>query len=200
MSKHLLPNEQELLIQLQSGSHAAFSELYRHYSEQLYYNILAMVKDPVVTEELLQDIFVRIWQKREHLHIEQHFAGYLFQVSRNCVIDFFHKIQREQEIYNRIKALATDQYTHIEEALTDKENSELFQKAVAALPPQRRKVFELCKVQGLSYQQASEQLGVSLSTIKDHMAKARDFIKEFILNNQEITLALYLFLCWHREK
>src|SRR5687767_12792511 len=64
-------NEQELLEQLRAGSSEAFTQLYRQYSEQLYYNILALVKDDMVAEELLQDIFVRIWQRKENLQVEK---------------------------------------------------------------------------------------------------------------------------------
>ena len=194
---HSLPyDEEELLAHLQAGSSEAFTQLYGQYSEQLYYNILALVKDELVAEELLQDIFVRIWHRREKIQVEKSLAAYLFRMSRNRVYDFFKGLKREQELYARVKYIATEEYTHIEEAILSKENADLLQKAIDTLSPKRKQAFRLCKMEGLSYKEASEQMGISISTLKDHMAKAREAIREYILKNGEITVGI-LFMVWN---
>ena len=174
---------------------AAFSTLYERYSERLYYNILGLVKDELAAEELLQDVFLRLWQKRDNLKIEKGFANYLFTMSRNSVMDFFRKVKRDQKLYARLKAVATEHYTHIEEALLQKENQGILQEAIEQLSPMRKRVFELCKLDGLSYQEVADRLDISLSTVKDHMAKARQGIREYIFSNRDIVIALCLFIC-----
>jgi len=188
-----LYNESELVANLKLGSQAAFTELYNYYSQKIYFNVLAMVKDEMIAEELVQDIFSTIWQKKSSISIETSFAGYLYATSRNKVYDFFKQLDLNDQLYTNIKSIATASYTHVEEALFSKENTHLLQEAINALPPQRRKVFELCKLKGLSYQQASEQMGVSMSTIKDHMAHARATIKLFVANHPDIALSIVLF-------
>lgn len=175
---------------------AAFSQLYSRYSERIYHNILRMVKDETTAEEILQDIFLQVWQKRNSIQIEKAFSGWLFTISRNRVQDFFRKIKRDEKLYTRLKSVAIEHYTHIEEAIFQKENAKLLKDVIDILPPQRRKVFELCKLDGLSYKEASEKMGVSLSTIMDHMAKARQTIREYIINNKHlcVSLCIYLFI------
>ena len=191
--------EQELLSQLREGSTEAFTQLYHQYSEPLYFNILSLVKDELVAEELLQDIFVRIWRKKENILIEKNLAGYLFRVSRNRVYDFFKNLNREQELYNRISAIATEEYTHIEEAIFSRENADLLQKAIETLSPKRRQAFKLCKLDGYSYKEASELMGISISTLKDHMAKAREAIRDYISNNGEMIVGICLFMLWDKK-
>lgn len=165
------------------------------YSERLYYNILSLVKDRSTAEELVQDIFSKIWKQRATISIEKSFASYLFAVSRNRVFDFFKQLRRNHALYARIRAVSSENYTHIEEAILARENQHLLQRAIDTLPPQRRRAFELCKIQGLTYRQASEIMGVSMSTVKDHMASALDAIRTFISKNSEVAACL-LFFFW----
>lgn len=153
-----------------------------------------MVKDETAAEELVQEIFTRIWQKHAEIHITSSFAGYLYQSGRNSVYNFFEKLGRDQDLYNRIKTIATEEYSHVEEALLARENAELLEKALATLSPQRKKAFELCKLQGLSYQEAADQMGISVNTLKDHMVKAKQAIREFLAGNRELAVALFLFM------
>ena len=192
-----LINEQELLASLRMGSHEAFTKIYSHYSQPLYYNILTMVKDELSAEEMVQEIFAKIWQRRAELNIQSSFGGYLFQSSRNIVHDFFRHLNREQAAYDRIKNIATEEYFHVEEALMAKENADILREAIRNLSPQRRRAFELCKLEGLSYQQASEQMGISLSTLKDHMAHARESMREFINRHAETAISLAVFMLFY---
>jgi len=187
-------NEQELLVQLRLDSKEAFTTLYIHYSGQLYHNVLSMVKDEGHAEEFVQDIFSEIWQKRASVNIRTGFGPYLFAVSRNRVYDFFRELRRNKELYARIRNNAFENHTTPEEPLQSEQNFDLLEKAIATLPPQRRKAFVLCKLNGLSYQEASEQMGVSLSTIKDHMANARDNVKKYVRNNRGIVTTLGFLL------
>lgn len=185
-------DEEQLLVRLREGNAGAFTQLYHQYSERLYYNILSLVKDEMAAEELLQEIFVTVWKKKETLHIRSSFAGYLFRVSRNKVYDFFKNLNREQELYRHIKAIATEHYSHVEESIFRRENACLLEKALEVLPPKRRQVFQLCKIEGRSYKEAGELMGVSVSTVKDHMARAREAVREYLMKNGEFMLGVFL--------
>lgn len=188
-------NTGELLQQLRLGSQEAFAKLYRQYSEKLYRNIFSLVKDENTAEELLQDIFVKIWQHRESIYADQKFEGYLFRISYNRVIDYFRQVKREKELYAKLQEAASRYYTHIEESMLNRENAELLQKAIAGLSPQRRLAYQLCKLEGLSYQEASERMHISLATLKNHMASAREYVHGFILTHQETALFLAFAYC-----
>ncbi|WP_164974055.1 RNA polymerase sigma factor [Filimonas effusa] len=188
-------SEKSLVLQLKGGCTIAFTELYHQYSERLYYNILALVKDSFTAEELVQDIFARIWHKREQLEIDHSFGGYLFTAGRNRVYDFFATATRDQQLYDRIRSTASETYSHIEEALLYRENAGILQKAIAHLSPQRRRVFELCKIEGCSYKEASVLLSISLATVKDHMTQARNALRKYLEEHEEVLLGL-AFSCF----
>jgi RNA polymerase sigma-70 factor (ECF subfamily) len=114
-------------------------------------------------------------------------------IARNRVFDFFQQVTRDQALHERIRNTASEQYDHIEQALFARENADLLRKAIAMLPPQRRRAFVLCKIEGLTYRQASEKMGVSLSTVKDHMIYAFDSIRLYISKNMEKAGILVIF-------
>jgi RNA polymerase sigma-70 factor (ECF subfamily) len=154
-----------------------------------------MVKDESTAEELVQDIFTKIWHKREQIDIDTNFGGYLFASGRNRVYDFFATATRNENLYERIKSTATEAYSHIEEALLSRENAGILKKAIASLSPQRRRAFELCKIEGLSYKEASAIMSVSTATIKDHMAQARTSLRKYLDEHEEIILGITLSAC-----
>lgn len=186
--------EAELLSRLVGGDQDAFTLLYHKYSGPLYINVLKLVKDEQVAEELIQDLFARVWQKKSELNITSSFSAYLFRMGQNLVHDFYRKIQRDQRLYNHFKQIATEHYSYIEEALQLKEHELLLQKAMDTLSPQQRNVYRMCKIEGLTYKVTAEQLGISPHTVKEYLGKANQQVKEAMLNNMQSTLGILLLL------
>ena len=91
----------------------------------------------------------------------------------------------------RLLTVATEHYEHIEEMLLRKENNHLLQKAIDSLSPQRQLVFRLCKLEGKSYDEVSQQLGISTSTISDHIVKANKTIREYLFEHLDLSLILF---------
>lgn len=175
--------EKDLIEKLHQGDKAAFAKLYQLYSEQLYRNLLKLVKSEEIAEEILQDIFVLVWEKRQEITIRQSFGSYLFAIGANKVMDRFRKIKRDRKLYEYIKQAATT-YSHIEEDILKNENARALKAAIGALPPQRRQIFEQCKLQGKSYLEISNSLGISCSTINDHIVKATKSIRRYLVSDQ----------------
>lgn len=189
-------NEQQLLNGLQQGDQESFGRLYELYSERLFVNLLKLVKHPETAEEILHDIFVQVWEKRNTIEIHTSIRAYLFRIGENKVYDFYRKVRRDKLLYAHVKAAASEQYTHIEESLLFRENEQLLQAAVAALPPQRRQVFELCKLQGKTYEQVSNLLGISTSTVNDHIVKATRSIRQYFYARDNSAGAILLLAAW----
>lgn len=186
--------DQELLQQLQqAGGEEAFTTLYHQYSGQIYLNVLKMVKNQDIAEELVQDLFATFWQKRASLQIEQSLAGYLYRMAANKVYDFYRKMQADHTMLSHFKALATEHYSHIEEALQYRESEALLQKALESLSPQQQKVYQLCKTEGYSYKEAAELMGISPYTVKEYLVKANQSLRNYLNNNIDTALSL-LFL------
>ncbi len=198
MAKEIYDDEKWLLEQLKQGSTAAFTQLFRKYSGPMYFNVLKMVKDEQISEEIVQDIFARIWQKRESIEIEQSFASYIYRIGQNMVIDFYRKLKRDRNLYAHFKAVATENYSHIEEELHGKEYESFLNKAIDTLPPQQKKVYQLCKIEGRTYKEAAIHLGISPFTVKEHFSKAKSSIQKFINKKMDTALGL-MFIAIIRE-
>ena len=186
---------QALLWQLKEGHEPAFNALYLAYSKPLYQKINRVVKDDSVADELLQDLFLKVWKMREDIRPEQSFVSFLHTVAKNLVYDYFRKISKDKRLHERLLVNAVDYYLQTEEALIGKETSDIIQQAISRLSESRRKVFILCKMEGKSYQEAADILGITVATVNSHMVSSIRSIKEYLHKNQEIgtiiiTLAL----------
>lgn len=167
-------------MQMRAGHVGAFTELYWAYSEKLYSNIFKMVKDQQVTEEILQDIFTRIWQKRETLEFSQGLAPYLYRMAQNKVIDFYRKLKRDRKLMQKFTSSATAYYEPQTETVEYHESVRLLEHALASLPPQQRKVYRLCKIDGFSYKEAAQQLDISIYTVKEYLSTATKAVRAFL--------------------
>lgn len=185
-------DEKEILFLLKSDDTQAFGELYSRYKVQIFCNIRRLVKSEDIAEELLQDVFVKVWDKRDLIDPEKSFRSYLFRIAENIVYDFFRKAARDKKLEAHLMSVATEFYSHIEENLYTKESALILNRAVEQLPPQRRKVFMLCKLEGRSYEEVSEMLGISTSTVNDHIVKASRSIKEYLFLSKDAALLLLI--------
>lgn len=190
-----LYNEKELVSQLSTGSEAAFEQLYKHYCPGLAIKLLRITKSEQYTSDLLQEAFLRIWNRRASLDPEKSFLSYINTVVEHLAIDYFRKASRDRQLMTAIKKAAISAYDSIEEALYRKENAQLLHSLINSLPPQRRQVFQLVKIEGRSYDEVGQLLNVSPSTISDHIVKATKQIRECLLKHPDYAvgwLAIYL--------
>jgi RNA polymerase sigma-70 factor (ECF subfamily) len=176
-----LHNEKQLLFQVSQGDEEAFEKIYHFYSSKLYYKLLKVVKAKLHAEELLQNVFLKIWNNRQNLNGEKSFGSYLYCIAANACYDFFRKTSRDKKFRTQFLKLFATKYSHIEEALIKKESSEILNQAINSLPQKRKQIFILCKFDGKSYREVSHQLGISPSTISDHIVKANHFIRAYFM-------------------
>lgn len=187
-----LSNESHLALQMQAGSKEAFTLLYRHYSPQLYQNIFRMTHDEQITEEIVQELFTIIWQKRENKGISENFAGYVYRTGQHLVHDFFRKMQKDHQLVGRFKRFISEDYEHFEKVLEEKQSSEILKKAIDQLSPQQKKVYELVKVEGYTYKKAAEILGISPLTVKEYLVATKKSIQNYLLRNMDTAFTMLI--------
>jgi RNA polymerase sigma-70 factor (ECF subfamily) len=175
-------NEKNILLELIEGSEYAFEQIYKLHSPRLFGRLLKLVKSEQQAEEILQEVFLKIWEHRNSIDPEKSFRSFLFRIAENKVYDFFRKVARDKNLESQLVALATANHTIIESFKSGEENLKILQKAVNGLPPQRQQVFRLCKLEGKTYKEVSELLGISLSTISDHVVKGTKSIRDYFDN------------------
>ncbi len=187
-------DETGLLISLRKGDAKAFEKLYFSYSKRLYGNILRMVKSSDVAEEILQELFQRVWERRETIDVSKSFKSYLFTIAKHLVYDFFHSQTKQRHVEAYLIEASTASYEHIDEEIALKETHSIIANGILQLPPQRRLVYKLCKIEGKSYEDVSDILGISTSTISDHIVKATKSLKAYYLSKHAMTLILTIYL------
>lgn len=177
-----LSNEKQLLSQLSEGDEHAFEKIFSFYSPKLYHKLLTIVKSEFYAQELLQTVFLKVWNNRTKIDPENFFCSYLSCIAVNCCYDFFRKANRDKKLRAQFIEFSRE-CSHAEDALINKQTTEILYNAIHSLPPKRRQIFVLCKFKGKSYHEVSQELGISTSTISDHIVKANQFIKTFCWNN-----------------
>ena len=186
--------EKEIVLRMMQGDELAFEKIYRLYSPKLYGNLLRLLKSVPQTEQILQDVFLKVWEYRSSIDPEKSFRSFLFKIAENKAYDFFRKAARDKKLEAELIALSTVNYTVLEEFVADDEKLILLKNAIDKLPPQRQQVFRLCKLEGRSYREVSESLGISQSTISDHIVKATKSIRDHLEIHSRTLLDLIVIL------
>ncbi|WP_316794091.1 RNA polymerase sigma factor [Pedobacter frigoris] len=181
MAAYSAYTDQELTALLRQGDSMAFDALYWKYHQAIYKNIFKLTKDKLSSQDILQDVFSALWNKRESLHADQSPANWLFTVSFNYAINFTKKRLKEAIVVDRSADL--EDLAELYEVEEGDEQYKLLQMALQKLSPQKRRVFELCKLEGKTYDQTALEMNISKHTVKEYLSGAVESIKKFIKDN-----------------
>lgn len=173
-------SEKELLDLLKTGDANALSELYNIHVQLLKYFVQRTAKSEVLTEDVVHDTFIKIWESRDKIDADQAFKPYLYTVARRHLLNLLKRAKHEVSILEEIKKSLVIGENATEMLLEYTESSSVYIEAINRLPEQRREVFIRCRIQGLTYKQAAEELGISESTVNNQMVKAFKSIRSFI--------------------
>jgi RNA polymerase sigma factor (sigma-70 family) len=192
----ILHNQTQLVEAMQTGDQEAFTILYRHYSPLLYMNILRMLHDPQATEELVQELFTRIWQKRTCKGIKEDFTAYMYRIAQNLVNDFFRGLKKDHALMEKFRAFTAeaDAALSVEEKLQQQQTEGIINNAIEHLPPQQKKVYKLVKQNGYTYKKVAEDLGISPFTVKEYLVLANKSIRNYVDQHRELLLLVLAFL------
>lgn len=185
-------DEKDLLLRLRDGDHKAFHQLYDRYSDKLIFNLIRLVKNDVLVEEIVQETFLTLWEKRETLDPEKSLGGFLFRISANKAQNIFKRSVYDHKMREYLYPILDAGYEQIETQLFRKENEKLLHELLDKLPPKQREVYTLCKLEGLTYQQASKRLNISESTINSHILRANIALKRELVAHSGLTHMLLL--------
>lgn len=176
-------DEAKVLEEMKQDSIAAFNQLYSKYAPVLYQRLLRLLKNPESVEEVLQDVFFKIWNKREEIIPQKGFKTFIYRIADNMAIDLFRKIGRDKALQLELWAASISFYLHTEEHVLDKEKARIVQDAIQSLPPKRRDILMQCKFEEKSYKEVAEMMGISVSTVSNQLVSAMKDVKEYIVKN-----------------
>ncbi|MDP4129677.1 MAG: RNA polymerase sigma-70 factor [Bacteroidota bacterium] len=159
--------------EIAAGNETAFKQLYGYFYKRLFHFALSMVKIKEAAEEIIEDVYIRIWQQRENITAIQNLKVYLYTAVKNTSLNYLSKKAKEN---------ITEPFDHIHIEFSEPVNpeqlmitAEMFNKiqhAVEALPPRCKMIFKLIREDGLKYKEVSQILNISVNTIDAQMAIA----------------------------
>lgn len=165
-------DDESLSVLLQLGNEQAFSEIYERYKGVLYIHAVKMLKDRDEAQDVIQELFTKLWNKRESLTINTSLSAYLYTAVRNRILDIFSHEKVVAIHQQSLQDFINQGEYHTDNYIREKELSLLIEKEISALPPKMKEVFELSRKEHFSYLQIAEQLDISENTVRKHITKA----------------------------
>lgn len=172
--------EKELIILLKNGDEKAFTTLYRKYWSKVYNFSRLYLSSITEVEEVVQEVFVKVWETRFFLREDDNFKGFLFIITRNLIFNQFRKSFNESAYKLTVLSSAMAHYD-IEEELSTADLREFIQKMVLELPPRQQEVFKMSRNEHLTYKEIALRLNISEKTVERHINEALKFLKKNIM-------------------
>lgn len=185
--------EFKLLSLLADDSEYAFQLIYDRYRNRIYQVAVRYLKSPLLGQEVVQDVFLKLWFERKNIQLDRPIEAWLYVVARNNILNRLKKIAREWKAMDSLARLLLWQTAPASEKAETAEYELLLKEAIAGLPDQQQKIFILARDERLTYAQIGNALQISPLTVKTHMTRALKYIRNFLeIRGVQLTLKLFL--------
>jgi len=192
MKDFFIYTDKELMQEIKADNMFAFDVLYKKYCKRLYKFGNNILKSNVDTENLIQDVFLNLWENRNKVEKDSSIKSYIFTITYNSAISIIRKKARESEYVEYLKSLQEVNAEPVNVELEYKELTNTLDEIVQALPMRQKEVYLLHKVKGLKYNEIAELLNISANTIENHMSRALKTIRRKLGN-----YSLFAILFWY---
>lgn len=184
-------NDTSLVQKIREGNEKAFREIYDRNHVQMFYIAKKYVKDSSLAEDAVQDIFVKLWEKRHKLDETKSIKGFLFTMLRNHILNMLRDNKREIISISKVDFMSKKNVT--EDDLTYKEYQDVVKKGLNELSNRKREVFELKAFNGLSNSEVAEMLKINIRTVKTHYYNSSRFIRDYLKHHAGLFIFLITF-------
>lgn len=192
MDKKIHSDDKKSVSQLLKGNAFAFENLFNQYAKKLYFFAFGYLKSKPEAEEVVQEVFLKIWQNRTSLNPELSFNAYLFKIAYHQITEKFRKVSLEQKYLHDITKEAILFNDDLNERTNYQSLLELVEKRIDKLPFRQKEVLLLRKMDGLSIREISEKLEIAPKTIEHHLTEAIKNIRSGL--DKESTAGLLFFI------
>ena len=185
---------QDLLTRLKLGDILAFDQIYELFSHKLYSFIFKILKNEAEADDVVQEVFVKIWESRNQLGDYKLLNSYIFTIAYNTSISLIRKRISGSAYLEHLKYSAT--LNALDDSVSEVEYNDLsnyVEKLIDKLPERQKQVYLLHRQDGLTYPEIADKLGISKNTVENHMVKALKFLREN-MDNSLIASLLYVYL------
>jgi RNA polymerase sigma-70 factor (ECF subfamily) len=186
----------ELLTRLKNGDMLAFDRVYELYSHKLFSFVFKILKNEAEADDIVQEVFVRIWESRHKLEDYKLLNSYIFTIAYNNSIDLIRKRINNTRYLEHLKNSAVINITpNVVSQIEFNELNIQVEELIANLPERQKQVYLLHREESLTYHEIAERLGISKNTVENHMVKALKYLRQNMDNSLLINmLFVSLFL------
>ena len=178
----------KLIKQIAEGDEAAFRTIFEHYRAPFYSAAFKMTRSANLAEEIVQEVFVKIWVKRKLIAAAKRPADYVFTILHNCIYAQFRKLAREHKLKIQLAQDCEESEDVIQLLLHEKENKAILEDVINQMPPRQRLIYKLAKQEGWSREEIAKGLDISPNTVRNHLAAAIEFLRNYFRKNASIII------------
>lgn len=179
-------SEQLLVSELKNGNEKAFRQLFDLYYQDIYGYSISLLKSKEAAEENVQDVFMKVWLHRENLNPDQTFKAYIFTIARNQAFNTLNKAANDLALKEAIFYESQKSHEYGDYSVREADCKKLRKQAMKQLPPKRKQIFKMSRKKGMSYEEISQELGISINTVRNQMSKALESMRVFFHVHDEI--------------
>ena len=194
MSSPGYPSDSVLVKNIMKGDEKAFQLLFNRYYEPLVKFAAHITKSRPDAEEMVQEAFIKVWQNRESIDPELSLKAYLYRITKNLVINFIKRAEHEEKIKKELWRLIQLSRNDTEEGLLRKEYKNSVEKALNTLTPQKQLIYKLSREEGKSHEEIARQLGLSKSTVKNHIVEILKHLRTHLEVHMDVTFTSIFIL------
>ena len=186
-------DNKELTKLIKEGNKSAYERLFKEYAPKIYHFSLSYLHNVADSEELVQDVFLKIWEKREMLDQSGNLKAFIYKVAINTIYDFIRRKNVEYAFKDYVEAHADNSSTNTWHEVIYNEMQGQLNNLIEQFPEQRKKIFKMSKQEGLTNDEIAKELNLSKRTVENQLYRAIAFLKEN-LKNESLTALLFFYL------
>jgi RNA polymerase sigma-70 factor (ECF subfamily) len=177
-----------LIKQIAEDDEAAFRTIFDHYKAPFYSAAFKMTRSGSLAEEIVQEVFVKIWVKRKIIATAKRPADYIFTILHNCIYAQFRKLALEDKLKTTLAQDSEESEDSIQLLLLEKENKAILENIIDQMPPRQRLIYKLAKQEGWSREEIAKGLNISPNTVRNHLSAAIEFLRNYFRKNASIII------------
>jgi len=185
-------DEKVLLARTGQGDQVAFKIIYEAYQSQVLTFANVYLKSRQHAEETMQEVFLKLWNLKGKLNEINDLENYILTITRNKAFDTLRKLKREIRYMQPMEADDDIPENVTEERILLEDTRQLLEKGIDQLPPQQKRVYQLCHQQGLKYDEVATELGISPQTVHRHMKLALGSLRKYMSQHTDLTVLLII--------
>ncbi len=172
-------NHKDILERFKAGDSYAYEKLYRLYREDAFRFCNYILKDKSESENIIHDVFLKIWIKRSYVNPDLNFKSYLLTIVKNHVVDYYKEERKNRFLKEKFREIASE-HMRINNEYKE-ERIEKIKEEIGNLSERKKEIFTLNYEEGLSYKEISNQLNISFNTVKNHLVISKQIIREKLI-------------------